>query len=189
MGRLADVRNKGKREYINSVTNKEGKECTNKEDIAAVFTEFYESLYAKVEEYDYCFSEEVPQVSCVTKEGVREQLKKMKGGKVLNEQGTVAELIREGREELLDVLAFVFSKVLKPVSEIPASWSSSFIPVLFKKGDRKIPVCASKNACRPSFKSQPICWESKTNDKKSPLRQSQKLVEVKKQVFAILERI
>ena len=139
LGRLADVRNKGKREYINSVIDKEGKECTSKADIAEVFAEFYESLYAKVDEYDYRVQEEVREASAVSKEEVREQLKRMKSNKAPDEEGIVAELLREGGEELLDVLAQIFTEVLRPGANVPSSWSSSSIRVLFKKGDRKIP--------------------------------------------------
>lgn len=140
LGQLADIRKKGKKEGMNSVVNKDGKECASKEDIAEVFAEFYESLYAKVEEYDYRLSEDVESVVAVTRDEVRKQLRAMKRNKAADEAGIVAEMLKEGGDDLMDALACLFTEVLKPGAKVPLSWCSSSIRVLFKKGDPKLPA-------------------------------------------------
>ena len=140
LGQLADIRKKGKKDCINSVINKDGKECKNKEEIADAFADFYEELYAKEEAYDYCLSSEVKEVEAVTPKEVRKQLILMKKNKAADETGVVAELLREGGDDLMEHLANIFTEVLKPGADVPTSWCSSAIKVLYKKGNPKDPA-------------------------------------------------
>ena len=141
LGQLADIRNKGRKQCITSIVDKEGKECSNLKDIAEVFADFYESLYSERPDrlHAYTFEEEIEAVDPVTAKEVRAQLKKMKKNKAADDSGIVAELLCEASDSLIEDIAELFTEILKPRSTIPESWRASSIRVLFKKGDPKLP--------------------------------------------------
>ena len=142
LGQLADIRTKGKKNCINSVIDKEGKEVKEAENIADAFADFYESLYKDLAKEDLLkeFSEvNENEVEKITGHEVQVELKKMKKKKAADNAGIVSELLSEGSEKLFELLADIFTAILKPGAQVPRYWASSSIRVLFKKGDPKMP--------------------------------------------------
>ena len=140
-GKMEEAKRKGRRECINSIINKEGKEVSDTKDIAEVFADFYESLYKEEKDklYDYKIEGGTQEVKPVTPEEIRAQLKTMKKNKAADDSGLVSELLGEANDALMETMAELFSAVLQPGAALPSSWKCSSIRVLFKKGDPKIP--------------------------------------------------
>ena len=60
----------------------------------------------------------------------------MRGGKACDEQGIIAEMLRDGSEALLKTTLEVSNEILSLQAGPPNSWKQSMIKVLFKKGER-----------------------------------------------------
>ena len=141
-GQIADTKRKGKKECISAMVDKEGKEISDVKEIAEAFADFYESLYKEDVDkmYEYKIEGEAKEVEPVTPREVRKQMKKMKRKKAADDSGIVSELMCEGSDTLIEAIADMFTEILKPKAELPRSWRSSSIRVLFKKGDPKLPA-------------------------------------------------
>ena len=141
IGQIKDIKKKGKKECINAIVNKEGKEASDVNDIAEAFADFYEALYKESadEVYDYKLKDKVAEAPPVQPEEIRVQLRKMKKGRAADDAGIVSELLDEASDELIQAIADIFSAILRPGEAIPAAWKSSSIRVLFKKGNPKLP--------------------------------------------------
>jgi hypothetical protein len=74
-------------------------------------------------------------VANVTASEVRKHLNKMSSRKAADNNGVVAELLKEGSDMLLEIVAAVFSDILSPTIDPPAYWKETRMKVLFKKGD------------------------------------------------------
>ena len=59
----------------------------------------------------------------------------MKPKKAPDEKGIVAELLRCSSERMIELIAKLFTDVLKPEACIPDYWKMSSIKVLLKKGE------------------------------------------------------
>ena len=53
--------------------------------------------------------------------------------------GVVAEMLQKGTENLFELMAVLFTDVMKGTRESPKDWKQSFFVVLHKKGDTKMP--------------------------------------------------
>ena len=74
----------------------------------------------------------------MTAQEVRAQLKLMKDRKAADSQGIVAEMLKNSEDGALDLIAHLFTDVLKADMEAPSQWSRTIMQVLFKKGDPKL---------------------------------------------------
>ena len=70
---------------------------------------------------------------------ISNQLEKMKPGKAADQNGIVAELLRNGSELFLQTVASLFTDVLQPAATVLDYWQASSIRVIFKKGDERLP--------------------------------------------------
>ena len=138
--RIADIRGNGKRVCISSMIDSTGTERTARHDISEVFADFFESLYhgngEVFEATQYDRGGDVKAERVTTGE-VRTQLRKMKLRKAADERGLVAELLRNGSDMLIGIIADLFSAVLIPGTTVPEYWKASSIRVLLKKGDSR----------------------------------------------------
>ena len=75
----------------------------------------------------------------VSPEEIDEQLKKMSRRKACDENGLVAELLKDGGCTIREILAQVFSDILKPTASVPKYWKQTRPRVLFKQGDPQLP--------------------------------------------------
>ena len=115
---------------------------TSQKEILDVFADFYGDLYRSRQEVNFPFPvgtirSSLPQVSA---QEVDDELKKMKRGKAGDRAGVVAEMLKKGGENFKELLAEMFTLVLKGTWETPTSWMKSFVIVLHKKGDTKVPA-------------------------------------------------
>ena len=141
LGKIADTRNKGKKECINAIVDEEGKELTDMKDIVEAFADFYESLYKEDADniHEYKLAEDSKQAAPITPKEVRAQLRTMKNNKASDDAGIVSELLKEASESMIEAIADIFTEILTSEAPLPTSWKQSFIKVLFKKGDPKLP--------------------------------------------------
>eukprot|EP00973_Karenia_brevis_P000238 33040-Karenia_brevis.AAC.1 len=63
----------------------------------------------------------------------------MAKNKASDRTGLVVEMLQKGSVELRNLIAEVFTDILRGKSGAPAAWKKSFVSVLYKKGDPKIP--------------------------------------------------
>jgi hypothetical protein len=63
----------------------------------------------------------------------------MAKNKAADRSGMVAEMLHAGSQTLREVIAAMFTKVMRCEWPPPAAWKVSFVSVLFKKGDPKLP--------------------------------------------------
>eukprot|EP00973_Karenia_brevis_P047834 6639642-Karenia_brevis.AAC.1 len=103
---------------VASMLTKDGVEKTDVEDIAEVFADFFSELYSG-EGSDFPVRGSFAEVTPITPKEVRTQLKKMRNGKAADERGVIAELITNGSEELIRIIADLFTAVLKPGARVP----------------------------------------------------------------------
>ena len=75
----------------------------------------------------------------MTPEEIRQQLTKMQPRKAPDDNGIVAELLSNGSDLLLQMIADIFTAVLDPRTSVPGYWKASSIRVIFKKGDARLP--------------------------------------------------
>ena len=136
--RLVDIRNNGKRVCMSSVLDEAGEEKTDKDDIAEVFASFFESVYSGAGS-EVMYQEFCGRVDAVTLEEIRLQLKKMRPRKAPDGNGIVSELLCQGSDMLIELIADIFTAVMNPQTTIPEYWKASSIKVLFKKGDQRLP--------------------------------------------------
>ena len=139
---IAGIRNNGRRNFISSVVDDEGIRRTERQDIADAFAKFYETLYREghfVDEFDKSSSDTDEdageEVKPINKEEVRDSLRNMKNNKAMDSAGLVAEMIKNGGERLLEVLANFFNELLVQGHDPPKDWLMTRLRVLFKKGD------------------------------------------------------
>ena len=104
-----------------------------------MFADFFESLYCGEGAQFYASQNAARYVKPATADDVRRQLQKMKTGKAADDNGIVAELLREGSNLLIEVITELFSAVLIPGVVVPEYWKASSIRVLLKKGDHRLP--------------------------------------------------
>ena len=136
--RIAGIRGCGKQMFMTSVLDIDGTEKTEAGDIAEVFAAFFESLY-QGDGAAFHSNEPFDRIDRVTTEEIRQQLKKMRLGKSPDDNGIVAELMRNGGDLLLQTIADISTAVLDPLTAVPDYWKASSIRVLFKQGDDRLP--------------------------------------------------
>ena len=59
----------------------------------------------------------------------------MANRKSADTRGVVVELLKHSSEHMLDIIAQLFTDVLRMDAETPESWKETRLKVLFKKGD------------------------------------------------------
>ena len=136
--RLQHIKSDGKVKCIGSMIDKNGVEKSEHEDVANVFADFFESLYEDVS-FDRPAYPNLAEIPDVQVSELQEQLTRMKAKKAADDDGIVAELLKSSSEDMLRIIAKLFTAIMKPESEIPEYWKKSTIRVLFKKGDCKMP--------------------------------------------------
>lgn len=136
--RLIDIRNNGKQSCMTSMIGADGVEKTDKFDIAEVFAAFFESLYAG-DGSEVVPGDDMDIVEAVTVDEIRSQLKRMRPRKAADDHGIIAEFLSKGSDLLMQMIADMFTSIMKPRTAVPDYWKVSSIRVLFKKGDERLP--------------------------------------------------
>ena len=81
----------------------------------------------------------VNTIPAFTLEELHVALKQMRRGKAADTSGISAEMLVMDCPALLDIILEVFNDVLRPAGEVPSTWRSSRLVVIFKKGDPALP--------------------------------------------------
>ena len=69
---------------------------------------------------------------------VRRAIRKLKKGKAAGVDGVVAEILKEGGEEIVNALAQLCSKAWKD-EKVPTDWTRGIISPIFKDGEKEDP--------------------------------------------------
>ena len=119
----------------------DGELKTDRQDIADVFADFYADLYASRElsAVERTPTEVNHEFNAISPEEINDQLKLMANGKGADSKGVVVELLKHSSDKFIQLVADVFTDLLKPDAQIPSQWKSTCLKVLFKKGDAKMP--------------------------------------------------
>ena len=138
---IADIQKGGKKYKISSMTGTDGKQVSDEQGIADVFADFYESLYKKQHDKDgtQFFASGKQDTLEVSEEEVKVALMKMKNGKTTDNSCIVAEMLKFGGKELRQMMAELFTEILRPHAAIPEYWRQTTVKVLYKSGNAKLP--------------------------------------------------
>ena len=66
-------------------------------------------------------------------------IQRLKRCEASDKAGIAVEMLKDGNEVLLNVLLDMFNDIISQQIDFPASWQSTLIKVLFKKGDCTLP--------------------------------------------------
>ena len=141
---ISGIRKRGKKHNIASIMDAHSQLQTSRQNIVDVFADFYADLYSSRLVFNDIATTSTSEsvlnvVPDITGEEVEVQLGKMKKNKAGDDAGLVAEMLQYGCHELRDILAQLFTRILNFGTEPPESWKQSFVTILFKKGDPKLP--------------------------------------------------
>jgi hypothetical protein len=121
--------------------DKRGELQTGRQQIADVFADFYEQLYAEKNalQGDDEDARIVRDVRPVFVDEVKDQLKKMAKDKSADNNGMVVELLQCSGDGMLSLIANVFTDILSAETPVPKEWKETRLKVLFKKGEPMLP--------------------------------------------------
>ena len=118
-----------------------GNMTTDRDSIVEIFAKFYEDLYEsrQAEEAQELQGdgEQEAAVEPFDEIEMDEALKKIKKGRAADEKGLVAEMLKQGGENLRRVLLGLMNSVISPDAPPPKEWKENVFKVLFKSGDRR----------------------------------------------------
>ena len=137
---IVGIRNNGKRRLMATIRDLEGHIRHDQKEILDVFADFYARLYeTSLPDYDDEDDDEFGIVARVTAEEVTAALIQMAKKKAADKSGIVVEILQEGSEFMIELIADMFSDALQQKAIVPENWRKSVIRVLFKKGDPQQP--------------------------------------------------
>ena len=136
---IVGIRNDGKIALVGSMQSGDGSIKTDRQDIANVFADFYEALYASAHAEGTTTPANQGAVDKITGEEVAAQIKKVSKNKCADEAGIVPEIIAAGGGPLAEELAAIFDDIIQKKSHAPESWRTSKIVVVYKKGEKQLP--------------------------------------------------
>lgn len=135
---ITGIKANNKKTMFASMLDRDGKVCTDREDIANVFADFYEDLYKRREHVQTIRANNTEHtaevVEPISVNELRERLKTMAKKKAADTKGVVVELLKAGSTKLLESMAAVFNDILDPGADVPSVWKETTLKVLFKKG-------------------------------------------------------
>jgi hypothetical protein len=137
---ITGIRNNGKRRLMASIRDLDGHIRHDQKEVLDVFADFYASLYeTSFSDHDDEDADAFGSVARVTAEKVTAALKQMAKKKAADKSGIVVEMLQEGSEFMIELIADMFSDALQQKAIVPENWRESVIRVLFKKGDPQQP--------------------------------------------------
>ncbi|KAI5749413.1 hypothetical protein M8J76_007135 [Diaphorina citri] len=127
--------------WIPRIEGKDKRIIHDREEIVEEATKFYEELYSDLEkteiEVTVNFEEGISKEDIyVLEEEIEEVIKDLKKNKAPGIDNITNELIMAGKEELTDLIAYLFTEVLCQ-GKIPKQWEVSKIILLHKKDKRE----------------------------------------------------
>ena len=119
--------------------DKDGVLQSGREEIAIVFEDFYEDLYTEPCPIQRHSDATEPLEDCnadhITVAELKCQLKKMAKDKSSDGNGMVVELLQWAGDDLIQLIASVFTDILKVDAPVPKQWKVTKLKVLLKKGE------------------------------------------------------
>ncbi len=125
---------------ICSMRAKDGQVKSEMSDIANVFADCYADLYSATEYSRNIFKASgKTEVHEVTEEEITRALKRMKNGETSDGNFVVVEMLKSAGRELRELIASMFTEIMRPQAQVPEAWRKTVVKVLFKKGDELAP--------------------------------------------------
>ena len=108
-------------------------------DVANVFAAFYDELYRQRQQSEGTHSQDIQEVEPISVEEVQEALQHMEHNKACDRQGIAVEMLKASSTHMLEVIASLFSEIMKQSATIPTEWTLTTIKVIHKKGSTLLP--------------------------------------------------
>ena len=143
--RIPRIKTRERKKFIHQMTDKNGDTQSERKRIADIFAEFYEELYSAqpmgtsaVDTNDVP-SNEAEHIPPFTKEELVKAVKTLKTDRCPDSAGVKAEMLKHGGDALFKTLLDLYNKALADEMELPKSWKTSVITVIYKNGDPTLP--------------------------------------------------
>lgn len=124
---------------MTQLQNSGGLKVTNRLELTNIATQFYKTLYAKLDKDNLqnnlslsILNEET--ISPFTESEIEFSISKLKVQKSPGPDGITKEMIKKGKTELIKPLTNLFNKIIEE-NQIPNQLSCSEIKLIYKKGD------------------------------------------------------
>ena len=125
------------------MTTKSGHTQHDRQGIADVFADFYETLFTQT---DACKDtpgptdhDKLQPIAPFTIEELEVAMKGLKNGRSKDTSGILAEMLKDGGPTLWQTLPNLYNEVLKPDKAAPTQWRRTQFTVLHKSGDARLP--------------------------------------------------
>lgn len=138
---IGNIRRNGRKPTLTSIKRKGWALETSRQGIADVYATFYEDLYKSRTECQSILGGSNPATAVpeVTNKEITDELQKRARKKSSDKAGIVVEMLQYGSTSLRSTVAKLFTDILTAGSGAPGSWKKSYVSVLFKKGDQRLP--------------------------------------------------
>lgn len=128
-------------QQITKLCDTEGNIVTEQKRLLELVEEYYQLLYSSKNPEPFGLSdrkitnvgsEDVPEITTTE---IRAALHRMSNGKAPGEDDIIIEMVKEGGDEVVEIIEKLFNKCLEE-SRIPEKWESAIVILLFKKGNK-----------------------------------------------------
>ena len=140
---ITAIKGGGRRNMITHMVDSNGVERAGRQEIADIFEKFYAQLYTSTERLEECVTNEKREqespIQPFDLSELRGEIKNLRSKRAKDTAGVVAEMLKEGKEAIEDILLRLFNAILSGKADPPEAWKESIMTVLYKKGDEHKP--------------------------------------------------
>ena len=149
LNRISNIKSSRHKSLIAEMTTTTGRKVHDRQEIADVFADFYENLYARQQttpnatlhaqrQHDTTDSTTQP-IPPFTLDELDKALRQLRNGKTCDTTGIIAEMLKEGNDVLHRHLLRLYNDLLKPNAVPPQHWRHTTITIIYKSGDPTLP--------------------------------------------------
>ena len=150
LNHISSIKSSRHKSLIAEMTTTTGRKVNDRQEIANVFADFYENLYARRQDTTntttYAPSQRrsnanstaqpIPPFTC---DELDRALRHLRNGKSCDTTGIIAEMIKQGNDALHQHLLQLYNDILKPDAIPPQQWRHTTITIIYKSGDPTMP--------------------------------------------------
>ena len=149
LNRISNIKSNRHKTLISELTMTAGRKVNDRQEIADVFADFYESLYTRQQYATTTTMHAPPQhndadsttqpIPPFTLDELDKALRQLRNGKSSDTTGIIAEMIKECNDALHQHLLRLYNDILKPDALPPQHWRHTTITFIYKSGDPTLP--------------------------------------------------
>ena len=147
--RISHTKSVRDKTIITNMTTSTGQKVTDRQDIADVFANFYEALYAHRKPASTTSFHNTPtqqptpppnqSIPPFTQAELAKALRQLRNGRSADASGIKAEMLKEGNDTLHQHLLRLFNDIIRPDATTPEQWKHTTITIIHKSGDPTLP--------------------------------------------------